>query len=163
MNYHYIGDIINTHGIKGEVRILSDIQNKDVVFNKGVNFYVGPNKDKLTVRTYRIHKNYDMVTFENIFNINDVLRFKGEKVFVKADEIAKDSYFREDLIGMLVILNGNKIATVSHVLNNNAHDILNIDGKFKGMIPLVDEFVEKVDVNNKMITVKNVEGLIYED
>ena len=73
MNLIYIGDIVNTHGIKGEVRILSDFKYKKDVFKKGNYVYVGYDKDKLKLNSYRVHKNFDMVTFEGINNINDVL------------------------------------------------------------------------------------------
>ena len=39
MDYIYIGKIVNTHGIKGEVRILSDFKYKDRIFKNGFNMY----------------------------------------------------------------------------------------------------------------------------
>jgi len=82
MNYVYIGNIVNTHGIKGEVRILSSFNYKEYIFKKNFNLYIGKNKEKQTINSYRFHKIFDMVTFYGIDNINDVLKYKGEKVYI---------------------------------------------------------------------------------
>ena len=60
-DYVCIGKIVNTHGIKGELRILSDFELKNKVFKKGVNLYVGPEKQEFTITEYRHHKMFDMV------------------------------------------------------------------------------------------------------
>ena len=51
-----IGKIVNTHGIKGELRILSDFEFKDKVFKKGVKVYVGKKKKEFIINSYRFHK-----------------------------------------------------------------------------------------------------------
>ena len=63
-DYVCIGKIVNTHGIKGELRILSDFELKNKVFKKGVNLYVGPEKQEFTITGYRHHKMFDMVTLK---------------------------------------------------------------------------------------------------
>ena len=94
-DYVCIGKIVNTHGIKGELRILSDFELKNKVFKKGVNLYVGPEKQEFTITGYRHHKMFDMVTFAGISNINEVLDLKGLLVYVKRGilDIESDSYF----------------------------------------------------------------------
>ena len=63
MDYIYIGDIVNTHGLKGEVRIISEFKFKASVFKIGMNFYIGKDKNKEVVSSYRTHKTFDMVCF----------------------------------------------------------------------------------------------------
>ena len=70
-NKVYVGKIVSTHGIKGEIRILSDFDYKEKVFKVG-NKLIIENQD-YTIKSYRKHKNYDMVTLNNYNNINDVL------------------------------------------------------------------------------------------
>ena len=103
--YIKIGQIVNTHGIKGELKIISDFKYKDKIFVKDFNLYIGKNKECLTINTYRKYKIFDMVTFYNLNNINDVLIYKGEDVFVKKEDIKVDDYFDEDLIDYNIILN----------------------------------------------------------
>lgn len=57
-----IGKIVNTHGIKGELRILSKFPYKEKIFIKNMKLYIDK-KDIETINTYRKHKNFDMVTF----------------------------------------------------------------------------------------------------
>ena len=160
MKYIYIGDLINTHGIKGEVRINSDFKYKDAVFKKGIPLYLGKRKEKEIINTYRVHKNYDMVTFDGIDNINDVIVYKGDAVYANRNDIKIDGYFDEDLIG-LDVYTSSCIGKVEYILKSKAHDILVLDtGK---MIPNISEFVKQIDLNDKKIIVEKVEGLTDEN
>ena len=161
MNYIYIGKIVNTHGIKGEVRIKSDFKYKKDVFKKDFNIYIGNDKIKQTINTYRVHKDYDMVTFNNINNINDVLMYKGLSVYVIKEELNIDGILDEDIIGMKVYSDKKVVGEVTDILKNKAHDILMVDNKY--MIPYIDEFIKKIDVEKKEIYINEIEGLLNED
>ena len=126
--YRYIGRLVNTHGIKGEVRILSDIDYKDLVFKKGFNLYIGSKKIKETINTYRVHKNFDMVTFDGISNINDVLKYKGEDVYVLRSDI-EGVITDEDFIG-LDVYTDKYIGKVTSILKGY-NDILVIENETK--------------------------------
>ncbi len=163
MEFKYIGDIVNTHGIKGEVRILSDIKFKEEVFKVGNKFYVGNKKEELEVTSHRVHKGFNMVTFKGITNINDVLIYKSEKVYIDASSIDVDGYFTDELIGMDVVFNGEVIGIVNNVLKSKAHDIICVEGSKKCLIPDVDAFVDEVNLDTNTITVIDIEGLINEN
>ena len=66
-----VGKIVNTHGIKGELRIRSDFEKKEMVFKVG-NKIIIDNEEHI-IRTYRYHKIFDMITIDEYTNINDVL------------------------------------------------------------------------------------------
>ena len=55
MEYLYIGKIVNTHGIRGEIRILSNFKYKDRVFKKDIPIYIGKEKDREVISSYRHH------------------------------------------------------------------------------------------------------------
>lgn len=161
MEYIYIGGLVNTHGIKGEVRILSDFKYKNDVFKHGFNLYIGKDKIKETINTYRVHKNYDMVTFIGINDINDVLKYKGMNVYINKEELNIDGILDEDIIGMKVYSNNKEVGTVTEIMKNVAHDILVIEKDEKrSLVPYIDEFIEKIDVDNKRIDIKEIEGLL---
>ena len=161
MEYIYIGKIVNTHGIKGEIRIISDFKYKSDVFKSGFNLYIGKAKIKEVINTYRKHKNYDMVTFNNINDINDVLKYKGMNVYILRDELNIDGILDEDIIGMKVYSKDKEIGTVTEIMKSVAHDILVIeDNNKKYLVPYIDEFVEKIDVKNRKINIKEIEGLL---
>ena len=163
MNYIYIGDIVNTHGIKGEVRVLSKFKYKEAVFKKNIDVYVGKNKDKLTINTYRYHKIFDMLTFYGINNINDVLKYKGLKLYAKKEDIKINGYFDEDIIGLDAYVKEKNIGKVTNIMKNGTQDILAIEGKKRNLIPNVDAFIKKIDIKENKIYINEIEGLINED
>ncbi len=157
---YYIGKITNTHGIKGEVKILSDIKHKELVFKKNQELII--DNDTLIINTYRTHKNYDMVTFVNINDINDVLKYKGKSVYAKLEK-SENIMFKEDYIGMNIYTD-KKIGEVIDIVNNGAQDLLVIKYNDKThYIPNVDSFIKKIDNKNKIIYINLIEGLLDED
>lgn len=163
MDFIYIGDIVNTHGLKGEVRISSDFKFKDSVFKENMIFYIGKNKNKEIMITHRVHKDYDMVTFKDKNYIDDVIIYKGEAVYVNRSDLVYDGYLNEDLIGLTVYCNDKEIGHVDSILKTNAHEILVVQNGSKHMIPNISEFIEKVDLDNKKLYVKYMKGLLNED
>ena len=163
MDYIYIGDIVNTHGLKGEVRIISDFKYKKSAFKIGMSFYIGKEKNKEVVNSYRTHKNYDMVTFSDKNHIEDVLIYKNEPVYVNRDDLEYDGYLDEDLIGLEVYCEDKHIGHVDTILKTSAHDILVVKNGSKHMIPNIDEFIEKIDLDNSRLDIKYMKGLLNEN
>lgn len=164
MDLIYIGEIVNTHGIKGELRIISNFKLKEDIFKKGFNLYIGRQKEKQVINTYRKHKNYDMVTFVGIDNINDVLIYKGDKAYIDRNDLKKDVILNEDLIGFDAIYNTHNIGQLSEIANNNAHDILIITKDEKRfLVPFIKEFIKDIDIANKKIYINELSGLIDEN
>ena len=154
MDYIYIGKIVSTHGIKGEVKIISDFFEKDKIFKKGFKLYITPLYHEEVINTYRVHKNYDMVTFNGYNDINEILKYIGMGVYIKRSDLAlkEDEYLLSDLIGYVVYDNNKLLGKVSGInFNNNV--LLKIDDIF--YIPFIDEFIEKVDVKTKKIMTRN--------
>ena len=84
--YIYIGKIVNTHGIKGEIRILSNFEYKDKVFLENRRIYIGEEHIEEIVNTYRHHKIFDMITMKGYNNINQVLKYMNKNVYVKKND-----------------------------------------------------------------------------
>ena len=159
MNLIYIGDLVNTHGIKGEVRILSNFEYKDKLFVIGHHLFIGQNKEQVTINSYRIHKCFDMCTFKEFNDINDVLKFKGYKVYADKDEIEinNNEFLDSDYISLRCIYKKKTIGYIEDVINNNGYKLFKINEKY---VPMNENFIEKVDLENKTIYLKNLEGLI---
>ncbi len=159
----YVGEIVNTHGLKGELRIISDFKFKDKLFIEGRKLYLGKRKQEVLLKSYRKHKNYDMVTFEGINDINDAIIFKNDDVFVKRDELDIDGYVDEDIIGLDVYSDGNYIGKVNSIIKNKQEILVIENNKKNYLIPFVDEFVKNIDLDKKIISVNLIEGLIDEN
>lgn len=155
-----VGVVTNTHGIKGEIRILSHFKYKQLVFKKGNHLYIA--EDKLTINTYRPYKKYDMVTFENIDDINDVLKYKGKDVYIKTEEYIFPDILDEHLIGLNVYGNNKLIGVLAEIRQNKYQDLLVIKNKDKEyLIPYVDSFIK--NKTKDKIELNLIEGLIDEN
>lgn len=156
MKFIYIGKIVNTHGIKGELRILSDFKYKTKVFKKDFKFYIGKEKSEYIVNTYRHHKVFDMVTFNGYNDINEVLKLKGKNVYINNDDLDLDGeIYIDNLIDYKVIVGDKEIGVVTDVMHMPANDIIKVGDV---LIPYVKEFIIKIEDNT--IYVKDVGGLL---
>lgn len=159
MKYVCIGKLVNTHGIKGEVKLLSNFEYKDKAFVVGMNFYIGEDKEKVTVNSYRHHKVFDMVTFKEYNYINDVLKFKNKLVYVLKPDLALDNnlILDRDYIGMNAYYEGVLVGKVKDIIDNNGYKLMLIGTKY---VPFNKEFISSVSVTKNELILKNVEGLL---
>ena len=161
MNLIYIGKLVNTHGLKGEVRIISDFKFKDVVFKKNNNIYI--NDNKYTINSYRKHKMFDMLTLEGINNIDDALNLKGNNIYIDKNEYVFNCYLDEDLIGLEVYDNEIYKGKITDIYKTNVNDLLVVEGNKKHMVPNIDTFIKKVDLEHNRIYINYIKGLDNED
>lgn len=163
MKYIYIGKIVNTHGIKGEVRILSKFKYKDKVFHKGMNIYIGESREKETILTYRVHKNFDMITMDGYDNINQILKYKGSNVYILETDLSlkEDEYLDSDLVNMDVVVDNKVVAKVVRIERYDKNNLIVVNNGVKDfLIPFVSDIILNVDLKNRTITVKNIKGLL---
>lgn len=156
-----IGKIVNTHGIKGELRLLSKFPYKDKVFIKDMPIYIDK-VDKEIINSYRKHKNFDMITLKGYSNINDVLKYKGKNVFVDSLDIKldKDKYLDEELIGLNVIYYNENKGTICDIERYERVSFLVVKGENKEyLIPYNDSIVSMIDTSNKKIYISDIKGL----
>ena len=159
MKYINVGKLVNTHGLKGEVRIISDFRYKKDVFKKGMKLYIGKKHEEFTINTYRFHKIYDMVTFEGYNDINEVEYLKGLNVYINEDDLKLDNeIYSGKLIGFKVIIDEKEIGIITGIIDTKANEVLRVNEKI--LIPYVDEFILKIDLDKEEVYVKNVGGLV---
>ncbi len=158
----FIGKIVNTHGIKGELRILSDFEKKERVFKPNTSLYIGKSKEKEEIETYRRHKRFDMITLKGYTNINEVLKYKGQNVYVERStlNLQNGEYLYEDLPGMEVIENQKVLGKIKDIVYNKSNILLFIEGEKNFYIPLNVEYIKKVDVEKRIVETKGGESLI---
>ena len=164
MEYILIGKIVDTHGIKGELRIKSNFEYKSRVFQKGFKLYIGKEKIKEEINTYRHHKDFEMVTFPEYNNINQVLKYLKEEVYIIKEDLSLNSeeYLESDLIGMNVVSNGRVVGKVISITSSSPKNkIMEISYNGKNiLIPYHKDFILNLDLQNNKIEVKLIEGMI---
>ena len=163
MEYLCIGKIVNTHGIKGEVRLLSNFKYKEKVYVPGFKIYIGKKKTEETIKTYRHHKQFEMITIEGIININDVLKYKGEKVYIDKSDLKLDmhEFLDEDLIGFNVMIENEVVGKVVDIENTNYQKQLIVNkNEKKYLVPLVYGIIKDINLSACEITLENIKGLL---
>ena len=151
----YLGKYVNTHGIKGEIRIKSNFKYKDKVFKPGNIIKIA--NQEFTITSYRVHKEYDMLTLKDINNINQIIDLKGENVYIdkKYLNLNDNEYLDEDLLNLDLYMGNNylgKVEKVEYLTKNKKLLIVS-----KHYIPF--ELVQEIDFLNKKIIIEEVSGL----
>jgi 16S rRNA processing protein RimM len=165
-----VGKIVNTHGIRGEVRVISKTDFPEERYKVGnVLFLFMPGSKspiELTVKSHRKHKNFDLLTFEGFENINDVEKFRDGIIKVPESQLGnleEDEYYYHEIIGCQVsTAEGEEIGKVTEILSPGANDVWVIKSKAgkEILIPYIEDVVKKVDVKDKVIIIEPMEGLL---
>lgn len=162
MKYILIGKIVNTHGLKGEVRILSSFKYKNKVFIPNMKIYIGKDKIPEEINTYRHHKIFEMITMKNYNDINQILKYKGEYLFVNKEDIKleKNEYLDEDIIGLNVYTDNKLLGIVKKIEDHNSNIILLVKNDSKTyLIPYNFDIITNINLETKEMHVNNIPGL----
>ena len=163
-----IGKIVNTHGIKGEIKVKSNSDFTETRFQPGELVIIErKNKEPLefTIASYRMHKGLHMLTFEGINNINDIEYLKGETIMQERDheeiELGEHEYYYSDIIGCTVFDDDDTpIGRVTEIFETGANDVWVVKGDKEYLIPYIADVVKDIDVEGRRIQITPMEGLL---
>ncbi len=153
----YVGKIVSTHGIKGELRIISDFEYKDRVFVVGNKLII--NNKEYIIRSYRHHKNFEMVTLNDYSDINQVLFLLRSKVYFKKDnlKLEDNEILDSELMTYKVLTNTKKEGIIKEIFYASpTNKVIRIEVDKEYLIPYS---LIKIDKKNKTINVEIMEGM----
>lgn len=160
-----IGKIVNTHGINGELRVLTNSDFIKERFGLGAEIWV--NNQKFIIEDSYQHKNFIIIKLKGYNNINEVMGLKGK--MIKAQSLSHDvlddgEYFNHDLEGCRVFNQEHiECGVVSKVVDGGNYNYLRIKGNKSGLVPFIDSFIIDVNIDNKTIIIEEIEGLLDEN
>ena len=155
-----IGKVVNTHGIKGEIRILSDFPFKDKVFVIDKKIIID-NKEYI-IKSYRVHKGYDMITLDGYNDINDVLFLLKSDVYVLKNELDlnDDEILDEELLEFKVFTTDGKEGNITEIFKaSNTNRILRVMFDREVLVPMNSPMIKSIDKENKKVIVELIEGM----
>lgn len=164
--YLEIGQIVGTHGIKGEVRINPWCDSPDFLTSFKV-LYKDGGKASFEVSRARVHQRIVIAKLKGIDTVNDAALLRNTVLFIDRDDavIPEGSYFIQDLIGCKVqdADSGEDLGTLSDVSQTGANDVWHIirDGR-EYLIPAIPDVVIETDVENSLIKIRPLKG-IFDD
>lgn len=167
-----VGKIVNTHGIRGELKVLSQTDFPELRFEKGSSLVMidptGGDQVPVTVETSREQKGLFYVKFNGWDNINQVEKYKGWLLKVGESQLAEldeDEYYFHEIVGCQVVTaDGSVLGEVTEILTPGANHVW-VVSRSQGkpvLLPVIDDVVKEVDVEHKRITVELLEGLVDE-
>ena len=165
MGYTVIGKITNSHGVKGDIKIFPLTDDPDRFFSLK-KAYIGEIKEEVFPEDPRIHKGMILIRLKGMEDINKILRFKGQYIYVLDDDrikLPEGRYFISDLIGCEVYdMTERKLGTIKDVLQGAANDVYVIDGGngMEYLIPAVERFIVSVNIADNKIQVDPIKGMI---
>lgn len=159
MSYE-IGRIANTHGIRGELKIKTDSDFDRFVKGKVVYIDYKNERIELLIKSVRETKDYLIVKFDGIDDINLVEKYKGLSIFTdEAPMLHEDEYHYQDLIGLSVYNQHNqKVGVVNDIIEVPQGHLLQIKTETKmALVPFVGAFVKDI---SDVIIIEEIEGLL---
>ena len=159
-----VGQIVNTHGVRGEVKINSWVDDL-YEFEDFENYYYKKNGEyiKLTPEKLRFHKNCAIIKFAEIKDMNEAEACKGIILYTeKSEDLPDDVYYVQDLIGVKVFAEDEEIGEIFDVLKTGANDVYCIKtlDKKTAYIPAVKEFIVNVDVDGGRMDINLIDGIL---
>lgn len=154
MNKVYIGKIVSTHGIKGELRIKSDFPYKDKVFGIGKKLII--EDISYEIKSYRVHKEYDMVTLNDYQNINEVLFLLKKEVYVEKEalELSEDEILDEDLLRYTVLTKEGKKGIIKEIfMASPTNKIIRVEFEKEILIPMNSPQILKIEKEKEELIV----------
>lgn len=163
--YLEIGQIVTTHGIKGEVRVKPWCDSSEILtcFEK---LYFDKGKTEAVIENARVHKNIVIMKLAGIEDMNSAAALRNRILYVKREDfpLPEGTYFVADLLGLEVKDkdSGKTYGKLTDVLKTGANDIYEVtqDSGRKIYIPKIPETDVEIDFNNSFISVRMLKGLI---
>ena len=162
-----VGVISSTHGVCGEVKVFPTTDDvKRFKKLKKVILDTGKEELPLEIEGVKFFKQFVILKFRGIDNINDIEKYKGKRLLVDREhavKLKKDEYFIADMIGMDVFTeDGELFGALKDVMETGANDVYIIemsDGK-EVLVPAIKQCILDVDIENRKMVIHLLEGLV---
>ena len=160
-----IGTVVGTHHLNGAVKVSSVFQDIDLIMEEKVLLEKKEEKKLFTIKSIkRINAKKLLIEFIESKDIDTAKSLNGFQIKIRRDLLPEkngDDFYYNDLLGLKVTENGVVLGSVLDVMETAAHDILVVmtDDKQEILIPIVDNFVKKIDFENNNIEVELIEGM----
>ena len=155
----YFGYTTMTHGIKGELKCFTDFSLKEKVLQKGFPLYINGTLHQIT--NVRPHKNYYLIEFDHLKDINLVEDFRNQKIYIKKEDLhLNGEVMKEELVGYTIIEQEEILGNVIEIVYNKSGVLLKVSGQKIFYIPYIDYYIQKVDPKKHQIFTLHAKELI---
>lgn len=154
-----IGKLRRTHGLRGDLimDVLTDFPER---LQMGKVLLLGEQHREVTIRSMRPHTNSILIGFEGYNTPEEAAVLRNNYLYIQTSQVPQlpeGEFYHHDLIGLLgVDLEGNELGLLDEIIETGANDVYVFKKSAESeeiLVPAVDEFVKKIDLEKKVITV----------
>ena len=150
------GEIVNTHGIKGEIKVLPWMDGPEDLceFDR-----CRIARKDYEIELARVQKTCTLIKLKGVDTVEDAQLLRGKTVLLYREDISDEIIFAAELIGVEVFCGDEKIGDVADVLDYPGNKVYVVKGEKEYMIPAVKEFILDTDMEANRMQVKLLEGM----
>lgn len=161
-----IGQIVNTHGLRGDLKVMPWCDDPEIFHELE---YVLIDGEEFEIEKSSLHKNAVLLKLEGIDSINDAEKYRNKVLFVPRSELGElpeGTYYICDLLGCEVETDkGRNLGKICDIIKTGSNDVYVVENESKKqtLIPVIDDVINSVDIEEKKIVITPLKGLIDDE
>ena len=156
LDYIEAGEIVNTHGVRGKVKVLCWLDAPEMLCEFDRCRIAGKDYEMESVR---VQKTCNLVKLSGVDTMEDAQKLRGKVLELYREDIDDEVIFAAELIGVQVIAEDTCIGTIQEVLDYPGNQVYVVRGEHEYMIPAVKQFILSTDMENNTMQVRLIEGM----
>ena len=156
LNYIEAGEIVNTHGVRGEVKVLCWLDAPQMLCEFDRCRISGKDYEMESVR---VQKTCNLVKLNGVDTMEDAQKLRGKVLELYREDIDDQVIFAAELVGVEVYADGENIGTIREVLDYPGNAVYVVRGQHEYMIPAVKQFILSTDMEKDVMEVRLIEGM----
>ena len=160
-----IGQIVNTFGIKGLVKV-KPFTDDITRFDNLKNVYI--KEKQYEIESVKYHKDMVLLKFKDIDKIEDAENLRNCYLEINREDgnLKEGAYYIVDLLGWEVITDtGKSLGKLDDIYNTGSNDIYVVKDELgkQILLPAIKDVIKEIDIENRIITVHLLKGLEVEN
>ena len=158
--YIEAGEIVTTHGVRGEVKVLSWLDSPEMLCEFGRCRIEGK---EYAMDAVRVQKTCNLVKLRGVDTVEDAQKLRGKTMELYREDISDELIFAAELVDVEVFADGASIGRIKEVLDYPGNSVYVVQGEREYLIPAVKEFILSTDLEKNQIQVKLLKGMASDE
>lgn len=158
--YIEAGEIVTTHGVRGEIKLLSWLDSPEMLCEF--------DRCRISGREYvmdsvRVQKTCNLVKLRGVDTMEDAQKLRGKTMELYREDISDELIFASELVDVEVYADGARIGKIKEVLDYPGNSVYVVQGEREYLIPAVKEFILSTDLERNQMQVKLLKGMASDE
>ncbi len=158
--YIEAGEIVTTHGVRGEVKVLSWLDSPEMLCEFDRCRIEGK---EYAMDAVRVQKTCNLVKLRGVDTMEDAQKLRGKTMELYREDISDELIFAAELVDVEVFADGASIGRIKEVLDYPGNSVYVVQGEREYLIPAVKEFILSTDLEKNQMQVKLLKGMASDE